>query len=88
MSVFEVYLACIGATIIIAYSKISLKVKGLLRIDHVAFFGCPQCLGFWVGIAAGVLMHRTPGGIFVTGLVSSFLSLLSASVISWLDNCE
>ena len=88
ISCFELYAACVGLTMILAYSNISSKVKDALHIDHIKFFGCPQCLGFWVGAVSGYLLERGLLGTLATGFAASVLSLLSASVISWLVKGE
>ena len=43
-------LASYGATAILAWGKVLDPFR-----PAAAFFHCPQCLGFWVGVALGVV---------------------------------
>ena len=88
MGLFEYYTACVGFTMVAAYSDIASKVKKAMHIDHLDFFSCPQCIGFWTGVAAGLESGRSIKGTIVSGFAASVLSLATASVISWLNKSE
>lgn len=74
--------ALIGATLLIVRSVVFAPVRGLWP----AFFGCSQCVGTWVGIAAGgsgivaVGNGRVLDAVIV-GAATSFLALLADSVL-------
>lgn len=77
-----VLISLIGVTMIIADSTITRP----LRRFWPEFFGCCQCVGFWVGAIAGaggivVMTHIRPLDVILVGAATSFLSLLSHGVI-------
>ena len=80
----EVYMASIGLTAILSYSSIADKVKSLLSLDKIAFFYCSQCIGFWVGLAAGLLTGQKWYAV-ATGFSVSILSRLLAAIIARLE---
>ena len=84
MGNFEVLLASIGLTAILSYSSIADKVKTLLSLDKIAFFYCPQCLGFWVGLSSGLLADQKWHAL-ATGFSVSILSRLLAAIIARLE---
>lgn len=82
MNVAIVLLALIGATLIITSSTIFAPI----RRRGPAFLKCAQCVGFWVGVAAGAgglmpLEFPIVLDAFVVGSATSFLSQLSDAVL-------
>ncbi len=77
-------MASIGLTAILSYSSIADKVKAALSLDKVAFFYCPQCIGFWVGLAAG-LANGQSWRALATGFSVSIISRLLAAIIARLE---
>ena len=88
VTVFEFYAACVGLTMVLAYSKIAHVAKEAMHVDHLGFFSCPQCIGFWVGAVAGYSCGYQLWATLASGFASSVLSLFTASVISWLGRGE
>jgi hypothetical protein len=74
--------ALIGTTLIIVRGSILAPVRNLWP----ALFGCAQCAGTWVGIAAGASgIVSTGHGRFldavIVGAAASFASLLADAVL-------
>jgi hypothetical protein len=74
--------ALVGATLIIVRGAISAPVRRLWP----AFFQCSQCVGVWVGAAAGAgaVLETGHGRVLdaaIVGGAASFLSLLADAVL-------
>jgi hypothetical protein len=82
MNDFLLVFALIGTTLIVVRSTLFRPIQRLWP----AFFGCSQCVGMWVGTAAGasgVVMlgyGRVLDGAIV-GTSTSFLSMLADAVL-------
>jgi hypothetical protein len=77
--------ALIGTTLIVARSTMLRPVRRLWP----AMLACPQCVGTWVGVAAGAtsvvsLGYGKPLDALIVGTATSFLSLLADAVLSYL----
>lgn len=75
-------LALIGATLIISRSTLFRRIQRFWP----ALLGCSQCVGAWVGIAAGASGVITTGhGILldavIVGAATSFSSMLADAVL-------
>ena len=74
--------ALIGATLIVVRGTICRPIQKLWP----ALFGCSQCTGTWVGIAAGASGIVSVGqgrmvDAIVVGAATSFLSMLADAVL-------
>ncbi|KKM68451.1 hypothetical protein LCGC14_1460780 [marine sediment metagenome] len=81
-----IYIALIGLTLIIVRGTIF----GPLQRLWPTFFQCGQCVGMWVGMAAGAsdivtIGHGRVLDAIIVGGVTSILSLLTAAVLLKLD---
>ena len=79
-------LALIGATLIVTRSTIFRPLQKLWPL----FFRCPQCIGFWVGVAAGGFQRRLSGNgkpldAFVVGCATSLLSMFTNALLIVID---
>jgi hypothetical protein len=77
-----IYVALIGLTLLIVRGTIFRPVRRLWP----ALFGCSQCTGTWVGMAAGAIgvVSTSHGRILdtvIVGAATSFLSLLADAVL-------
>ncbi len=75
-------LSLVGTTLIIVRGTIF----RWLRAVQPTFFGCSQCMGFWIGAAAGAIGLIVTGrgrvtDAFVVGTATSFLSLFFDAVL-------
>jgi len=82
MSTVLLPLALIGATLLVVRSV----VFGPLRRFWPALFSCAQCVGTWVGLAAGATGIVTTGhgrvlDAIIIGAATSFLSLLADATL-------
>jgi hypothetical protein len=82
MSEFLIPLALIGTTLIVVRGTIFRPIQRLWP----AFFQCSQCVGFWIGVAAGAsAVITTRHGLVLDSLIvgasTSFLSMLSDAVL-------
>ena len=78
-----IYVALIGVTLIIVRGTI---FRGLQEGRLSALFGCSQCTGFWVGVAAGAtqlasLSHSPWVDAILIGATTSFLSMAADAVL-------
>lgn len=76
-----VLLSLVGTTLIVVRGAIFGWLQAL-----APFFRCSQCMGFWIGAAAGASSVITVGrgrvvDAFVVGTAASFLSLLADAVL-------
>lgn len=77
-----IYVALIGLTLIIARGTIF----GALQRLYPPLFQCSQCVGFWVGLAAGALgiatldRGRVVDAVLV-GTATSFLSMAADAAL-------
>ena len=75
----DVVIATIGITIIINFSRVLSKFRGLLsNVGFNKFIICPMCVGFWVG---GILKFYKCEFIFYDVLL--YASIGSISSYSW-----
>jgi len=77
--------ALIGATLILVRGTIFRPLQRL----YPPLFGCSQCTGTWVGIAAGAAGLVTTGhgrvvDVLVVGCATSFLSMAADGVLLFL----
>lgn len=77
-----IFAALIGMTLIVVRSTL---LRPLRRL-YEPLFGCSQCAGFWVGVAAGASGVAAVGhGRVVDGLVvgcaTSFLAMVADGVL-------
>jgi Na+-driven multidrug efflux pump len=77
--------ACIGATLIVSRSTLFRPLQRL----YAPLFGCSQCTGTWVGIAAGAGGLVTTGhgrvvDALVVGCATSFLAMAADGVLLYL----
>ncbi|MGH3303688.1 MAG: hypothetical protein ACRDOK_18815 [Streptosporangiaceae bacterium] len=77
-----VFLGLVGATLIVVRGSIARP----LRTVWPAFFGCTQCVGFWIGFAGGSgglvsTGHAHIANAIVVGSATSFLAMLSDGVL-------
>lgn len=77
-----IYLALIGATLLVVRSTIFAPV----RRHWPALLGCAQCSGTWVGIVAGATGLATTGrgraiDAVIIGCATGFLALLADGVL-------
>jgi len=77
--------ALVGATLIASRSTLFWPVQNI----YPPLFGCSQCVGFWVGAAAGVggLIMTGRGRIVdavVVGSATSFLAMAADGVLLYL----
>ena len=84
-----IYIALIGLTLIVVRGTIF----GPLRKLWPALFGCGQCFGMWVGMAAGAsgivtIGHGRVIDAIIVGGATSILSLLTDAVLFKLDGLE
>ncbi len=82
MNGFLLISALVGTTLLLVHGT----VFGPVRRLWPALFRCPQCIGFWIGAAAGAsgLVPAGHGRILdaaVVGTATSFLSLLVYAVL-------
>ena len=84
------FLASIGMTHVVVDGSIfswlrSLAVKYLpKRIS--AIFSCYQCAGMWCGFLLGYfIIDKDPIKVFACGCASSFLSMLAATFLNYLE---
>jgi len=85
MTTVLLLLAAVGATIGISHSELAGKVKAWTGLDHLSFMSCPQCLGFWVGAAAGWWLYSSAAYAILVAFSTSVLSRLSASALYYLE---
>jgi hypothetical protein len=92
MDVLLIIFGFSGITLVINYSKYSLRFQNYLNqkssiISHWLsdLLHCPFCLGFWVGVGEGFLfiyyeIIKLPAGIIILGLagVNSLISAILA----------
>ena len=86
-------IACIGLTHIMVDGKIMLWLRELIYSLKIKFLtdmiGCYQCMGFWMGVVLGsiylpldVIWYLQ---IPLWGFASSYLSMLGATILNFLD---
>jgi hypothetical protein len=82
MNGFLLIAALVGATLLVARGT----VFGPIRRLWPALFLCSQCVGTWVGVAAGTsglvtIGHGRVLDAVIVGAATSFLSLLADAVL-------
>lgn len=57
--------------------------------EKLTLLNCHQCTGFWGGaILGGLLLNSNPVTIFASGCAGSFLAVLAAFVLDYLETEE
>lgn len=82
MQTFLLLSAVIGVTLIVARSTLLRPLRALWP----AFFGCSQCVGFWVGVTVGASGILPGSGnhvldATVVGAATSFLSMFADAAL-------
>lgn len=75
--------ALAGATLIFCEGSLFARVRRLWP----KLLGCPQCVGFWVGLGAALVLDRAGpwpralGAAFLSGCATSLASLLASALL-------
>lgn len=85
MTSVDVYLAAVGLTAIITFSRVGDLVANALDPEgKFPPMRCPQCVGFWSGLVVGLLVGQGLQAL-LTGFAVSILSRVAASLVERLE---
>ena len=96
MNFFLFVLSTIGLTNIFVDSSLFDSLRDLFRNKASegkrffkflnSIFSCHQCMGFWCGLFCGlILISYNPLVVLTCGFASSFLSVLAANYLNYLE---